>query len=78
MSTNEVTKRWEDCVDLVQADLRVDASKLLTTSSSSYERRVHDEPTVNERHRMLENGGSLDFWNDPAEDIYTMDDGEPA
>ena len=78
MSTNEVANKWEDCVQVVRADLRVDVSKFSTTSSSSYQRRIYDEPTADERHRLLENGGSLDFWNDPAEDIYSMDDGEPA
>ncbi len=77
MTTNDVINRWED-IKVVQADLRVDASKLFTLSSSRCERRVYDEPTADERHRLLDDGGALDFWNDPAEDIYSMDDGEPA
>ena len=27
--------------------------------------------------RLAETSGALDFWNDPAEDIYGPDDGEP-
>ncbi len=78
MPTDQTTNKWEDCVQVVRADLRVDVSKFSTTSSSTCEHHVYDEPTADERHRLLENGGALDFWNNPAEDIYSMDDGEPA
>ena len=27
--------------------------------------------------RLADAGGSFDFWNDPDEDIYTSDHGEP-
>ena len=28
--------------------------------------------------RFIESGGAFDFWDTPAEDIYTESDGEPA
>ena len=28
-------------------------------------------------YRLCRDSGTLDFWDDPAEDIYTFDDGEP-
>lgn len=27
--------------------------------------------------RLATTGGAFDFWNDPAEDIYTSENGEP-
>lgn len=27
--------------------------------------------------RLAEGGGAFDFWHEPGEDIYTLDDGEP-
>lgn len=37
-----------------------------------------DDPSVDEMLRAAEAGGAFDFWNDPEEDIYTMEDGKPA
>jgi hypothetical protein len=28
-------------------------------------------------YRLCRSSGTLDFWDDPAEDIYTFEDGEP-
>jgi hypothetical protein len=28
--------------------------------------------------RLAEHGGAFDFWNDPDEDIYTLQHGEPV
>lgn len=28
--------------------------------------------------KLAEASGALDFWNDPAEDVYGPEDGEPA
>jgi hypothetical protein len=36
-----------------------------------------DMPTLG-MMRLAETGGAFDFWNDPGEDIYSMDDGEPV
>jgi hypothetical protein len=27
--------------------------------------------------RLADHGGAFDFWNDPGEDIYTIEHGEP-
>lgn len=27
--------------------------------------------------RLAEQGGAFDFWKEPGEDIYTLEDGEP-
>jgi hypothetical protein len=44
-------------------------------------RKVGDAPKHNfgsdDLMRLAEASGAFDFWNDPAEDIYTLDDGEP-
>ena len=28
--------------------------------------------------RLAEQGGAFDFWLDPAEDVYSANDGEPV
>ncbi len=33
-------------------------------------------PTIDQRMKIVEQSGVLDFWDDPREDIYTLDDGE--
>ena len=35
------------------------------------------DPTCKQSMRLVEQSGVLRFWDDPAEDIYTDDDGEP-
>ena len=35
------------------------------------------EPTSEQRMRLLESSGALDFWSAPEEDIYSIDDGDP-
>ncbi len=36
------------------------------------------EPTSEQRMRIVEVSGALDFWERPGEDIYSLEDGEPA
>ena len=76
MPNNQSTK-WDACLKVVQADLYVDASTIHTTSPSGC-RFISADPTADERLRLLESSGSLDFWNHPGEDVYSKDDGEPA
>lgn len=33
------------------------------------------DPTSAQVFRLIEQSGTLDFWSDKAEDIYTLDDG---
>jgi len=35
------------------------------------------DPTTEQLMRTVEASGTLDFWDDPREDIYTVEDGEP-
>ena len=35
------------------------------------------DPTSQQRMRLIEISGTLDFWNSPEEDIYGAEDGEP-
>ena len=40
---------------------------------------THTSDPTNEQHmKLIEQSGTLDFWDRPEEDIYTLDDGEPA
>lgn len=35
------------------------------------------DPTSTQRMRIIEVSGTLDFWDRPEEDIYSLEDGEP-
>ena len=36
------------------------------------------EPTPEQCMRVVEVSGALDFWDRPEEDIYSLEDGQPA
>lgn len=36
------------------------------------------DPTVDQRMRIVEVSGTLDFWDRPEEDIYSLEDGDPV
>ncbi len=38
---------------------------------------VAADPTPEQMMRAVEASGVLDFWNDPQEDIYSSEDGQP-
>ena len=38
---------------------------------------IASDPTIEQRMRIIEVSGVLDFWDDPREDIYSLEDGEP-
>lgn len=45
----------------------------------SYTRVVHsppDDASTADQMNVVEASGTLDFWNDPEEDIYTGNDGD--
>jgi len=35
------------------------------------------DPTPEQIRRIVQTSGALDFWDDPAEDLYTAEDGDP-
>lgn len=37
-----------------------------------------DEVSALQRIKIVEASGTLDFWDDPKEDVYTHDDGHPV
>ena len=39
---------------------------------------VPAEPTGKQRMRIVEVSGTLAFWDRPEEDVYSLNDGEPA
>ena len=39
---------------------------------------VPSDPTPEQRMRIVEVSGTLDFWDRPEEDVYTLADGEPV
>ena len=36
------------------------------------------EDSLTDWLRLVESGGSFEFWKDPSQDIYTLDDGTPV
>ncbi len=40
--------------------------------------RVAEDPCGVQWMILQERSGAFDFWNDPEEDIYTEEDGEPV
>ena len=53
-----------------QSETTGDNSSLSTVTRAS-------DPTPIQVLRAVEVSGTLDFWDDPAEDVYTSEDGEP-
>ncbi len=54
----------------------IDSEETITVKSKTFEVSAPCDPTQGQRHALIELGGSFGFWDDPAEDVYTMDDGE--
>lgn len=36
-----------------------------------------EELSTRDMMRLAEQGGAFDFWKDPGEEIYSLEDGEP-
>jgi hypothetical protein len=75
--TDTIRRDLMENLTVIKADLVVDASRLTTEPGTRTVYILADDPTSEERHKLLETSGTLDFWNDPAEDVYSEDDGEP-
>jgi hypothetical protein len=64
----------------VAGDLIIDAFDNTETESGSEVRvgwNAPEDATRRQWMRLIETSRAFDFWNDPAEDIYTEEDGEP-
>jgi len=63
----------------IEGDVRkIDANQPETVGGSHFVRLQPSDPTAEQRMRLIEVSGALDFWDDPREDIYTPEDGEPV
>jgi len=47
---------------------------MMDTSTNIY---IEDINPVLSPYQLCRDSGTLDFWDDPTEDIYTFEDGEP-
>ena len=47
------------------------------SNANNLESQGDDVPTI-AIMLLAEQGGAFDFWLDPAEDVYTVADGEPV
>ena len=50
--------------------------KILVFPQDDSKEIIEDDLPVNELLRVAQASGAFDFWNDPKEDIYTMEDGK--
>jgi len=48
---------------------------MIDTSTNNY---IEDINPVLNPYQLCRDSGTLDFWDDPEEDIYTFEDGEPV
>ena len=48
-----------------------------TTGEKGVLRIFQSEPTAKQRMRLIELSGVLDFWDNPSEDVYSVEDGDP-
>jgi hypothetical protein len=46
----------------------------MDTSTNNY---IEDISPVLSSYQLCRSSGTLDFWDDSSEDIYTFEDGEP-
>ncbi len=51
----------------------------IETSGGNVKQQIvgQSEPTSEQRMRLVELSGTLDFWDRPEEDVYSLEDGEP-
>ena len=62
----------------IKGDVRqIDANQPETVGGSHFVHLQPSDPTAEQQMRLIEVSGALDFWDDPREDVYTLDDGEP-
>jgi len=61
--------------------IEADTNEMLTETIAAPQVYVPSRPsdaTEEQRLRLMEISGTHDFWSQPGEDIYTLDDGEPV
>jgi len=77
MKTMSTTKESKASI----LDLQESMSEEPETSSTTMilvPSRPPSDPSSEQRMRAIELSGSLEFWNRPEEDVYTLDDGVSA
>lgn len=65
----------------VQSDSRIERPPKTNTQSTavlSVWPNLPEDPTPAQSMRLTEASGVLAFWDDPAEDVYGPDDGDPV
>lgn len=63
------------------SERRIEENEPVTSVTRAPIRYVANEPsdpTQLQRMRLIETSGVLDFWDRPEEEIYTLEDGDPA
>ena len=49
-----------------------------STFTENVTQRFPKDPNAAQTMRLIESSGSLEFWENDDEDIYSVEDGEPA
>jgi hypothetical protein len=63
-------------IDVPLREIAEDKTETIA-SSHVYVPLVPPDPTAEQNLRIIESSGAFDFWNDPQEDIYSLNDGQP-
>jgi len=50
----------------------------MTQSIVAANRAIRDFSETRFLADLISSGGAFDFWNDPDEDLYNLDDGDPV
>lgn len=68
-----------DIIHIVDRRLRQDESVTTVIEGTAMSiPNFPSDPTSDQLMRIVEVSGLLDFWDDPREDIYTLEDGDPV
>jgi hypothetical protein len=59
---------------------RGDLERIVALARQVEKVEVHIDQDIStlDMMRLAEQGGAFDFWNEPGEQIYSADDGEPV
>jgi len=71
-AVKETTLKFEEVATVMEDEF------ITQTKCDSVCATYFEDITTDEVMRAIEASGTLDFWNDPEEDVYSEEDGDPV
>jgi hypothetical protein len=68
----------KNSINFENASTVLDEELITQTTYVRVSANYSDDVSTFDVMNAVEAAGTLDFWNDPEEDIYSEDDGDPA